>query len=80
MFVCLDSFSDFFPLFMPNSELLASLLAHSLFFKEQLEQFALCKRATVSDLLRLLMTKEQWERFAQVAHDKTATGAIYSFS
>ena len=37
-------------------------VAHSLFFKEPLEGFALValyKRATVSDSLRLLMTKEQ---------------------
>ena len=39
------------------------LFAHSLFFKERLEQFTpvvLFKRATVSNLLRLLMTKERF--------------------
>ena len=48
---------QFFPPFM-----LTSLFAHSLFFKERLEQFsrvALYKRATMSDSLRSLMTKEQ---------------------
>ena len=48
---------QFFPPFM-----LTLLFAHSLFFKERLEQFslvALYKRATMSDSLRSLMTKEQ---------------------
>ena len=52
---------------MHKSKLLPLLVAHSLFFREQLEQFApdaLYKGATVSDSLRLLMTKEQQERFA----------------
>ena len=58
-FVC---FLQFFPFFRPKSELIPSLFAHSLFFKERLEHFApvaLYKRATVSDSLWLLMTKEQ---------------------
>ena len=48
-------FLTVFPRFMPKSE---SLLL--LFFKERLERFApvaLYKKATVSDLLRSLMTK-----------------------
>ena len=79
-FIC---YWQFFPFFMPKSESLPSLFAHLLFFKERLEQFspiALYKRATVSDLLRSLMKKEQRDRFAKVAHDKRATGAFCSFS
>ena len=69
-----------FPLFMPKSESILTLFAQSLFFKERREQIApvtfykrvtlsewlpsLYKRATLSDSLRLLMTKEQRERFA----------------
>ena len=55
-----DSFSQFF-LFMPMSESLQSLFALSLFFKEQWEQFALIalyRRATVSESLQSLFTKE----------------------
>ena len=54
-------FLTVFPRFMPKSE---SLLL--LFFKERLERFApvaLYKKATVSDLLRSLMTKERRKRF-----------------
>ena len=70
-------FLTVFPFLMPNSESLPSLLAHSFFFKKgQLERIApaaptaftaptaLYKRATVSDSLRLLMTKERRERIA----------------
>ena len=52
---------------MPACESLPLLFAYSLFFKERLEWFApvaLYKRATVSDSLRSLMTKERWEGFA----------------
>ena len=64
-------FDSFSPFWCPTGNcscrsLLLSLFAHSLFFKEWLERFApvaLYKRATVSDLIRLLMTKDQWERF-----------------
>ena len=62
---------DSFPLFIPKSKSLPSLLAHSLLFKERLERFApvaLYKRATVSNLNRSKMTKERW------------MGAIRSFS
>ena len=54
-------FLTVFPRFMPKSE---SLLL--LFFKERLERFApvaLYKKATVSDLLRSLMTKERRKQF-----------------
>ena len=51
---------DSFPLlFLLKSELLPSLFAHLLFFKERLKQFALValyKRATMSDSLKSLMT------------------------
>ena len=40
--------------------------------RERIAQVAQDKRATVSDLLRLLMTKEQRKRFTQVAHQKWA--------
>ena len=40
--------------------------------RERIAQVAQDKRATISDLLRLLMTKEQRERFTQVAHQKWA--------
>ena len=55
------SFSLLFPFFMPKSESLPSLFAQLLFFKEQWEQLALVtldKRATMSYLLSLLMTKK----------------------
>ena len=67
-------FDSFFPFFMPKSELLPSLFAHSFFFKEQLERFApvaLYKRATMSNSLWSLMTKEGRERFA-FFHEKIA--------
>ena len=51
---------------MPNNKSLPLLFAYSLFFKEQFERFAaiaLYKKATMSDLLGLLMTKERRERF-----------------
>ena len=54
-------FLTVFSRFMPKSE---SLLL--LFFKERLERFApvaLYKKATVSDLLRSLMTKERRKQF-----------------
>ena len=77
------SFCYTFSLFMPKSESLPSIFTRSLFFKELLERLApvaLCKRVTVSNWLRSLMTKAWRERFTQVAHDKRATGAICSFS
>ena len=65
---------------MPKSESILTLFAQLLFFKERREQIApvtfykrvtlsewlpsIYKRATLSDSLRLLMTKEQRERFA----------------
>ena len=55
---------DRFPLFMPKSESLPSPFAHLLFLKSNLSNSLPNKRAIVSDSLRLLMTKEQWERFA----------------
>ena len=58
-----------FPLFMPKSELLRLLFAHCLFLKDHLEQFA-----------PVAIYKSNSEWFAQVAHDKRATGAICSFS
>ena len=73
-------FLTVFPLFMPKSESLPSLFPHTLFFKEQFEWFAHIahykknceqfaqvahdKIATLSNLLRSLMTKEWWEQFA----------------
>ena len=51
-----------FPPFMPQSESLTSLLAPSLVFKEQQEQFAfvtLYKRANMRESLPSLITKEQ---------------------
>ena len=54
-----------FPLFMPKSESLSLLFAYTLFFKEQLERFA---------HVTLNKQKGDHERFAQVAHDKRATG------
>ena len=59
-------FWQFFSLSMPKSESLPSLFAHSLFCKEQPERFALValfKRATMSNSLRSLMTKERREWF-----------------
>ena len=53
---------------MPKSESLPSLFAHSLFFKERLEQFT-----------HSLFFKEQLERFAQVAHDKRATALFFAY-
>ena len=55
------------PLLMPKSEWL--LFAQSHFFKEWQEQFALValyKRATMSESLLSLRTKEQREQFALV--------------
>ena len=57
-------FLTVFPLFMPKSESLLSLLAQLLFFKERWKRFtllALYKRATMRESL---MTKERWEQFA----------------
>ena len=56
-----------FPLFMSKSKSFPSLFSHLLLFKERFEQFApmaIYKRVTMSDSLRLLMTKEQQERNA----------------
>ena len=61
-----DTFSQFFHLSMPKSEALPSFFAQWLCFKELWERFALValyKRVTMSDSLRLLMTKEWREQF-----------------
>ena len=61
-FVFFRWFWQFVPFFMPKSQSLPMLFAHLLFFKERLDWFALVtlhKRATMSDSLRLLMTKKQ---------------------
>ena len=60
-----------FPLFMPRSESLPSLFAHSLFFKElpEFEPFA-----------PVALEKSDREQFSQVAYDKKAIGVIPSFS
>ena len=61
-------FDSFFPFLCPRATVIAPInIRHTLFFTEQLERFAhvaLYKRATVSDLLRLGMTKERREEFA----------------
>ena len=65
---------DSFPFFMPKSKSLPSLFPHSLFFKDRLERFAPVahyKRATVSNSLRLIMTKDWWVRLA-VFHERIA--------
>ena len=65
-------FLTVFPLFMSKSKSFPSLFAHLLLFKERFEQFApmaIYKRVT-----------NDHERFAQVAHDKRATGEKCSFS
>ena len=76
-------FLTVFLLFMPKSELLPSLFAYSIFFKEGLERFphvALYKKATRSDSLRSLMTKERRECFAlfheQIVHLLTKNEGI----
>ena len=66
-FVFFYVFDNFSPFVCPraNSSLRSSLICS--FFKEQLERLAhvaLYKRATMSDSLRLLMTKERPKRFA----------------
>ena len=60
-----------FPLFMPRSESLPSLFAHSLFFKElpELKPFA-----------PVALEKSDREQFSQAAYDKKAIGVIPSFS
>ena len=61
-------FNDF-PLFYAQ-ERIAPVTLHSVaLFWEQFALVALYKRATVSDSLMLLMTKERWERFA-LFHDR----------
>ena len=65
----LKFFLTVFPLFMPKREFLSLLFAQLLFFKEGWEQFAPVaryKRATVSDSLTVLMTKERREQFALI--------------
>ena len=49
---------------------------------ERVTHIALCSfpKSDLSDLLSSLFTKEWYKRFAQVAHDKRAMGAICSFS
>ena len=49
---------------------------------ERVTHIALCSfpKSDLSDLLSSLFTKERYKRFAQVAHDKRALGAICSFS
>ena len=66
-FIFFYVFDNFSPFVCPraNSSLRSSLICS--FFKEQLERLAhvaLYKRATMSDSLRLLMTKERPKRFA----------------
>ena len=61
-FIYFWQFSLLSPFFMPNSKLLQLLFAQSLFFKERRESFflvALYKRATMSDLLPSIFTKER---------------------
>ena len=53
---------NFFPLLMPKSKSLPSLITQPLYFKKRREWFALValyKKVTLSDSLRLLITKEQ---------------------
>ena len=69
-------FYSFSPVFLPKSEVLPLLFAQSLFFIERGEQFTLValhkrengfgqslKRATVSDSLPSIITKERQEQF-----------------
>ena len=78
-----DGFSLIFS-FFAQSELLPLLLAQLLLFKERREQFTLVtndKRATVKKSLPLLfLEKSDHEQFANEAHGKRGTGAIFSFS
>ena len=63
----LSMFLTVFPLLMPKEQIAPVALCSVAPFKERRERFAfadLYKRATVSNSLRSLMTKEWWERFA----------------
>ena len=79
-FLCFWQFS---PFGMPMSELLPWLFAHSLSFKERLEQFAQvahAKRATGVIRSGRSWQKSDLEQFTHIALYKRTTGANHSFS
>ena len=74
-----DSFSQFSSLYMPKSESLPSLFDQSLFLKEGRERFT-TKKWPWANPSRCSLQMSDRERFAPIAYDKRATGAICSFS